>query len=411
MSCNLAAPKTSSLRAARQTSSAKVSAARPSPSAMPHQCGRAPRRRAAAACCSICSARASSFSIAAGIERFEHQHARARQQRRVQLERRVLGGGADQNDGAVFHHRQETVLLGAVEAMDLVDEQQRALPQFAAAARFLEHFLQVGDAGEDRGNLLEMQVGRLRQQPRHRGLAGAGRAPEHQAAERARRQHAGQRAVGAEQMVLADHLVELLRAQPVGERARRILVEAGGGEQSRARFGARGHPLKTAVICCPPRRMMMRQEAFGLRGDAREIVRRSICSPLTDDDDVAALEAEIAGIGAVVDVEDDDAVVGALELQFVGQRRRQIGDLGAGKRRARADGDLVARRRRRRCAAPPARSVRAAVAQRAERRRAAERLGGEAVIEGVEVVDLLPVDRNDHVAGFEPGMRGRAVRR
>ena len=41
------------------------------------------------------------------IERLEHQHARARQQRGVQLERRVLGGGADQHDGAVLHHRQE----------------------------------------------------------------------------------------------------------------------------------------------------------------------------------------------------------------------------------------------------------------------------------------------------------------
>ena len=47
-----------------------------------------------------------------GIERFEHQHAGARQQRRVELEARVLGGGADQHDGAVLHHRQETSPAG-----------------------------------------------------------------------------------------------------------------------------------------------------------------------------------------------------------------------------------------------------------------------------------------------------------
>ena len=41
------------------------------------------------------------------IEGFEHQHTRAREQRRVELERRVFGGGADQHDGAVLHHRQE----------------------------------------------------------------------------------------------------------------------------------------------------------------------------------------------------------------------------------------------------------------------------------------------------------------
>ena len=51
---------------------------------------------------------------------------RAGEQRGVELERRVLGGGAHQNDGAILHHRQKAVLLGAVEAVDLVDEEQRA---------------------------------------------------------------------------------------------------------------------------------------------------------------------------------------------------------------------------------------------------------------------------------------------
>ena len=167
--------------------------------------------------------------------------------------------------------------------MDLVHEQQRALPQLAAAARFLEHFLEVGDAGENRRDLLEMQVGFLRQQPRHRGLASAGRAPEHQRAKRAGRQHAGERAVGAQQMVLADHLVEFLRAQLVGERARRILVEAGGREQGRTGgFGARGHPLITAEICWPPRRIRMRQERFGVLVACSRSRVLAMCSPFTD---------------------------------------------------------------------------------------------------------------------------------
>ena len=94
---------------------------------------RAPRHRAAAVLPSIFSACANSFSIAAGIERMEHQHARARQQRGVELERRIFGGGADQHHGAVFHHRQKRILLRAVEAMHLVDEQQRALARSRAA--------------------------------------------------------------------------------------------------------------------------------------------------------------------------------------------------------------------------------------------------------------------------------------
>ena len=66
------------------------------------------------------------------VEPAQHQHLAARQQRGVELERRVLGRGADQRDRAVLDVRQEAVLLGAVEAMDLVDEQQRALAVLAA---------------------------------------------------------------------------------------------------------------------------------------------------------------------------------------------------------------------------------------------------------------------------------------
>ena len=175
-----------------------------------------------------------------GIERLEHQHARARQQRRDQLEGRIFGGRADQHDGAVLHHRQEGVLLRAVEAMDLVDEEQRPLPGLAPRAGRVEHLLEVGDAGEDRRNLLEVQVGRLRQEPRHRGLAGAGRPPEHQRAERAGLEHARERAVGTEQMILADDLAERRRPQLVGERARRVALEARRREQARpAALGAR----------------------------------------------------------------------------------------------------------------------------------------------------------------------------
>ena len=116
-----------------------------------------------------------------------------------------------------------------------------------------------------------MQVGRLRQQPRDGGLAGAGRAPEHQRTERARCQHARECAVGPEQMILADNLVELLRPELVCERTRRILVKARGGKQARTgRFGPRGHPLNTAEIFCPPRRIMIRQLRLGVLGSGAQ---------------------------------------------------------------------------------------------------------------------------------------------
>jgi hypothetical protein len=56
------------------------------------------------------------------VERLEHQYTRPRQQRRDQFKGRVFGGGADQNDGAVLHHRQKRILLRPIEAVNLVDE-------------------------------------------------------------------------------------------------------------------------------------------------------------------------------------------------------------------------------------------------------------------------------------------------
>ena len=92
------------------------------------------------------------------VEPAQHQHLAARQQRAVQREGRVLGGGADQRDGARLHDWQEAVLLRAVEAMDFIDEQQRALPGAPPPRRVIERALQVGDAGEHRRELHEVQA-------------------------------------------------------------------------------------------------------------------------------------------------------------------------------------------------------------------------------------------------------------
>ena len=108
----------------------------------------------------------------------EHQHDGAREQRAVELEGGVLGGGADQRDGAVLHVGEEAVLLRAVEAVDLVDEQQRALAGLAPALGAVEGLAQVLHAREDGRELLEGEVGLVRQQARHRGLAGARRPPQ-----------------------------------------------------------------------------------------------------------------------------------------------------------------------------------------------------------------------------------------
>ena len=59
------------------------------------------------------------------LERRDDDDFRARQQRRVHFERRVLGRRADEDDVARLDVRQKRVLLRFVEAMDLVDEDDR----------------------------------------------------------------------------------------------------------------------------------------------------------------------------------------------------------------------------------------------------------------------------------------------
>ena len=154
-----------------------------------------------------------------GPKRLEHEHAQARQQRRVQLERRILGRGADQRDDAGLDGRQERILLRAVEAMDLVAEQDRAASfDLAALLRFandLAHARHAFGHGAERHELL---VGVAGEQARERRLAAAGRAPQHHARDRALLDRFAQRLAGAEQLLVAEEIVEGVGPQPMGER-------------------------------------------------------------------------------------------------------------------------------------------------------------------------------------------------
>src|SRR5690348_8203719 len=127
-----------------------------------------------------------------------------------------------------------------------------------------------------------MKIGRLRKKARNRGFPGPRWTPEYQRPQRTRRQHARERPIGPEQMILADDFVELLRSQFVGERTRRIFIEACRGKQIWAAcFGARDHPLNTAEIFCPPRRMTMRQLRLGVLVNRSRSRVLPIRSPLT----------------------------------------------------------------------------------------------------------------------------------
>ena len=110
------------------------------------------------------------------VQRLEGEDAGAGEEGPDDLERGVLGRGADEGDGAVLDIREDGVLLGFVEAVDLVDEEDGLLP--SPRACFGHNPSQVGDAGGDGGDGDEVGGGLGRDDAGERRLAGARRAPE-----------------------------------------------------------------------------------------------------------------------------------------------------------------------------------------------------------------------------------------
>jgi hypothetical protein len=182
-------------------------------------------------------------------QRLQPEQQAAADQRRVDGEERVLGGGADQDHGAVLDAGQQRVLLGPVEAVDLVDEQDRAPPARPEPLPGpLEHGPDVLDARAGRAQLLELRPGGAGDDLGQGGLAGARRAPEHDRAQLVGLDQGAQAAPGAEHVALADVLVEGGRAHPGGE------GRGGGADLLRpGREEVHGHESRGKVEGSTPR--------------------------------------------------------------------------------------------------------------------------------------------------------------
>ena len=176
-------------------------------------------------------------------ERAQHVDAAAREQRAVDLERGVLGGGADQHDGALLDVGEEGVLLRPVEAVDLVHEEDRPLSAAATLGfRLGHHLADLLDARHHRRERHEAGARHVGQEARQRGLAGAGRPPEDHRVELALLEGTAQRLAGLGELRLADDLVEARRAHAVGQRGGRL---RGGGRRRVEEIHAANytHPL------------------------------------------------------------------------------------------------------------------------------------------------------------------------
>ena len=154
-----------------------------------------------------------------GGQRPQLVELRAREQRRVDLEVGVLGRRADQRQQALLDRRQQRVLLGLVEAVDLVEEEDRRLVADAAALLGpLDHRPHLGPAGVDGRLLLERAARRGGDDPRQGRLARPRRPVEDHRMGLARLDRSAQRRARAEQVLLADELVERPGAHPHRQR-------------------------------------------------------------------------------------------------------------------------------------------------------------------------------------------------
>ena len=160
-------------------------------------------------------------------QRVQHEHLAARQQRTVDLERRVLGRRADQDDAPFLDKGQEGVLLGLVEAVDLIHEHDRALAEAAVVLRLLHDLPDLLDAAGDGGKVDERGLGAVGDDAGERGLAHAGRAPEDHGADAVALDQAAQHLALAQQVGLAGEFLKRLRAQPRRERAGVVPAEQG----------------------------------------------------------------------------------------------------------------------------------------------------------------------------------------
>ena len=149
---------------------------------------------------------------------FEDVDLGAREERGDDFEGGIFGGGADEEDVAGFDVREEGVLLGFVEAVDFVDEDDGAKASagflFGFGHDFFYFFYAAGDSAE--GD--EFGFGEAGDEARESGFAAAGRSPEEHRGEIVGFDLDAERFAGAEEFFLADEFVEGAWAHALGER-------------------------------------------------------------------------------------------------------------------------------------------------------------------------------------------------
>src|SRR5207245_1794044 len=130
----------------------------------------------------------------------------------------MFRGRTEINDVGSFDVRKESILLGFVEAVNFIDEDDGAIAGFGFQFGSGHDFLDFLDAGQDRAERDEAGFGEPRNQTSESGFPAAGGAPEKHGAEMVRFDLNAERFAGAEEFLLADEFVKRAWAHALGER-------------------------------------------------------------------------------------------------------------------------------------------------------------------------------------------------
>ena len=189
-------------------------------------------------------------------------HAAAREQGRVDLERRILGGGPHEDHRPLLDVGEEGILLGAVEAVDLVHEEDG--PGAAAPALGVGRGDDLADLlhpGQHRGERHEVGAGHRGHQRGEGGLPGARRPPQDHRVQLAALDGGAQDPPRTQQVLLPDDLVQGARPHAIGEGGRAPGVTGSSSPRAASCRAGRAPPAARARATSPKRSRRRRGSA------------------------------------------------------------------------------------------------------------------------------------------------------
>ena len=153
-------------------------------------------------------------------QRFQAKNLRARNERAVDVEKRIVGRRADQPQISALHVGQQNVLLRFVEVMDLIDKHDcflaGILPTIGRRRHDAPHFCDVTFHAAQAHKLRLRHFG---DDLRERRFSGSGRPGQNHRRQTIRFDRAAQKFAGRENMFLSDKFLERARSHACGERS------------------------------------------------------------------------------------------------------------------------------------------------------------------------------------------------